>query len=78
MKNKRIQLGGLVLLIVASVCSYLYLNLNSVAYSGYGEDVAKEEKILDNLEEAQNTITLPNVQILKKVTQLGKRILPGG
>lgn len=60
------------LLIVASLVSYIYLNTITVETI---EETHTNELELEEAEEQQNII-LPDVQLLKKVVDTGRRFLP--
>ena len=58
------------LLILASICSYTYVN--TVAIQPVNEDM--EEMIDENAQYQE--LTLPEVQIVKKLLRTGKKLIP--
>jgi hypothetical protein len=60
-------------LIVASLCSYIYLN---TVQTGYSDSLIVKEKVEENLElEEEGTIVLPDVTLMKRAFELGKRFV---
>lgn len=60
------------LLIVASLVSYIYLNTITVEYKA--DNTTKELELEDA--DAQQNIILPDVLLIKKVVDAGKRLIP--
>lgn len=61
-----------ILLVVASLASYIFLNTVTIEYT---EEAQTNELELEE-EEVQQNIILPDVQLLKKMIDTGKRFLP--
>ena len=69
----------LVLLVVASICSYIYLN--TVTVSSPGTSASNDPEIenvseMDEIESEQQELVLPDVQMIKKILETGKRLIP--
>ena len=67
------------LLVVTSICSYIYLNTVNVdsgntAPSGTTE--IENSKELDEMENQKGELVLPDIQVIKKILETGKRLIP--
>ncbi len=63
------------LLMVASLCSYIYLN--TVEFSTESASaVQTEEEESEMFSDTPQEMVLPDVQLLRKVIESGKRLLP--
>ncbi len=60
------------LLIAASLGSYIYLNSLSVQSVPYEQAAIEEE----DMESGDAEIILPDIQLLKKVVETGRRLIP--
>jgi len=74
MKKTRTRTVIFSLLIMASISSYVYLNLSPLQYQGPA-DVSYEQPLFEEIE--SNKIAMPHVRVIKKAADLGRRILPG-
>ena len=63
------------LLIAASIGSYIYLNSVSPGAFSY-EQAVSEEEYEENMESNDAEIILPDIHLIKKVVETGKRLLP--
>lgn len=82
MIKRNLHRGLLVLLVIASVLSFLYLNVATQQFTpAYekGGDNQEKSMVIDELEDSKknSSIALPNVRLLKNLATLGKRVLPG-
>ncbi|HMQ46125.1 MAG TPA: hypothetical protein PKA00_00230 [Saprospiraceae bacterium] len=62
------------LLLMASAASYIFLNIAS-----WKQDQARLEKetpLEEDLEAEQNKLFLPDVQVLKKLVETGRKLVP--
>ena len=75
MKKKPIQVLILSLLVAASFSAYVYLNVAQMEYQGTPDEGA-ESTLFQELEDGQEKAILPDVRLLKKAAEVGKRILP--
>ncbi|MCP3927630.1 MAG: hypothetical protein GY705_00835 [Bacteroidetes bacterium] len=79
MKKMSTRFFIVLFIIIASICSYIYLNTVSVdkLESSVGKQpMLVEEKDNSDSEEQKNQICLPDVRMVKKVVEAGKRFLP--
>lgn len=74
MKKTRTRTIIFSLLLMASISSYAYLNLAPLKYQGSTE-ISFEQPLFEEIENTK--IAMPHVRIIKKATELGRRILPG-
>ena len=69
----------LVLLVVASICSYIYLNTVTVSSSGTSAsndpDIENVSE-MNEIESQQQELVLPDVTMIKKILETGKRLIP--
>lgn len=71
MKIGSTKLAIVLLLIVSSVCSYIYLN----TYQYVEAAVSEEQTILEE-EKPQEEVFLPDVRMIKKVVDGAQRLIP--
>ncbi len=79
MKKLSTRFFLILFIIIASFCSYIYLNTVSVdkLESSVGKQpMLVEEKDNSGPDEKKNQISLPDVRLVKKVVEAGKRFLP--
>ena len=69
----------LVLLVVASISSYIYLNTVTVSSSGTSAsndpDIENVSE-MNEIESQQQELVLPDVTMIKKILETGKRLIP--
>ena len=67
-----------ILLVAASIVSYIYLNTVSVEnlQSTAEIEAVEADKELEGLDAQQKEIFLPDVRILKKAIDTGRRLIP--
>lgn len=63
------------LLIAASLSSYIYLSVLS-AHPGANAPAAELEKYEEDMEPNEAEIILPDIHLIKKVVDTGKRLIP--
>ena len=73
MTNKRLQFALFGLLIVLSLGSFVYLN--SLAAPNQ-EVKCAETQMLEEEDQENSRIVLPDVELVKKLYRTGKRLLP--
>ena len=73
MKKSSTRITLLAMLVFASLCSYVFLNTVSAKAISSNPD-ATEETI--EMETDQQQLIMPDVELLKKVVESGKRLLP--
>lgn len=75
MKRKRTRTVFLTFLILASLSSYLYLNLSNLSADGAMDNHTETSTYEEDMKPSSQT-TLPDAELLFKAIELGKRILP--
>ena len=65
-----------VMLIVASLCSYIYLNTMEVATPMGATTEQLDEQELNDMDGTPKEVALPDVEILERILESGKRLLP--
>ena len=63
-------------LVFASIFSYIYINTTGTATSELRPWVEQEKGTLEEIEEADPELILPDIHLLKKLVESGKRFLP--
>ena len=67
----------LALLVIVSLSSYIYLNTVSVdAPTSNPSSNTEQPASLDDLDQEDGQLVLPDVRLLKKVMETGKRFIP--
>ena len=74
--KKKVQVLLLSLIVAASLSSYIYLNISNLRYQG-SEDPKKEQSLLQDLDASTDNTIMPDVRLLKKAADLGRKVLPG-
>ncbi|MEL6866533.1 MAG: hypothetical protein AAFP19_19060 [Bacteroidota bacterium] len=73
MKRKSLRSALFVLLVLTSLCSYIFLNTVEMVSPGVDGSLSKE---LQQLEPDEQDMALPDVQIMKTILQKSKELLP--
>ena len=76
MKKVNARTVFVALLIVASFCSYIYLNTVEVEAPSPAASTEIEIEELDEVDGTPKEVVLPDVQLLQKIIESGKRLLP--
>lgn len=63
-------------LVFASIFSYIYINTTGTATGELRPWVEQENGTLEEIEEADPEVVLPDIHLLKKLVESGKRFLP--
>jgi hypothetical protein len=74
MKRSKTRMILLVVVVAASLASYIYLN-NTEATQAQGDNLEQTE-IDENFKQGDSKMVLPDVEMIKKVLETGKRLIP--
>ncbi len=76
MKKTNIRHWFFALLACASLFSFIFINTVNVPQTGAVPELELEVDIDEPQDSNQSEVTLPDVQVIKKIIQQGKKILP--
>lgn len=65
----------LALLVITSICSYIYLNTVSVSATESANQ-ATEVESTNEMDEQESELVLPDLRVVKKVLETGKKFIP--
>lgn len=74
MKRSKTHIIIFVIVVFASLASYIFLN-NTVTTRANGEDMERIDSDED-FDQGESKMILPDVEMVKKVLETGKRLLP--
>lgn len=74
MKRSKTHLILFVVVVVASLASYIFLN-NTRPSQASGDDMEQTE-MEEDFDQGETKIILPDVEMVKKVLETGRRLLP--
>ncbi|MEN0006135.1 MAG: hypothetical protein AAF798_18435 [Bacteroidota bacterium] len=66
----------IILLVVASLSSYVFLSTRATSYTATPNTELTEEQAIQEEVDSEQEIILPDVQLLKKAIEAGKRLVP--
>jgi hypothetical protein len=64
----------LALLVITSICSYIYLNTVNVTTESANQ--ATEVESTNEIDEQESELVLPDLRVVKKVLETGKKFIP--